>query len=497
MGHPQETPDLTPVRHPNTPPPIPPLALACLAGCLVVGMVPPAAGGQAIVKPIRTILVDADVWPRFNWASFDQDKILSHGDHQYTVYWDADKVLVVVRRDLRTHAVQALRLPRHTLTIQPMDGHRNTVLGISPGDGRLHLSWDHHNNPLRYTRTRKHFLTKPPDRMSEEDFEPAQPLAPGAPQTVTYPRFLNDGDGRLYFVYRSGGSGNGRTVFARYDTEEGKWQVSSGRLFGSEGTYESWGNSRSRNAYLHDILFDTKNHLHVTWVYREVGSSWASNHDLHYAYSEDAGRTWMNNDGKQIADLSRGDPIVLGDPGIVVQKIPVYSWLMNQCAMALDARNQPHVATFRLPDTVKPEKLKHGPPSDVAARLRFFHYWRDVDGRWHGSGPLPMPEGIGIKRPNIVVTEERAIIYWARDRGFHCFVATAAEKWSTWKLLRMTGPELTSNDACKHDRRLLRDKGILSFTADPRGGDSGKGYAILDFDLKDFARATQRVKGKD
>jgi hypothetical protein len=53
----------------------------------------------------------------------------------------------------------------------------------------------------------------------------------------------------------------------------------------------------------------------------------------------------------------------------------------------------------------------------------------------------------------------------------------------------MTGPDLTADDACKHDRRLLRKQGILSFTADPRGGSEGKGYGILDFDLETLGKA--------
>lgn len=468
------------------------IILACLIGHVVVGLPPSVLGDESTVAPTRNIMVDADAWAHFNWASFDQDKVVSYGNHQYTIYWDADKVLVVVRRDLRNHGVQALRLTRHKLTIRPTDRHRNTVIGISPSDGRLHLSWDHHNNNLRYTKTRQKFLIKPPEEMSEDDFEPAQPLAPGAPQSVTYPRFINDGKGSLYFVYRSGGSGSGRTVLSRYDSAEGKWHVSTGLLFGSKGKYQPWNNSGSRNAYLHDILFDKNNRLHVTWVYREKASTWASNHDLHYAYSDDSGGTWMNNNGKKIADLSKNDAIVITDPGIVVQEIPVYSWLMNQCAMALDSKNQPHVALFKLPDTHKPEKLRHGPPPDVRARLRFFHYWRHADGNWHGSGPLKLPKGLTIRRPNIALDkEDTVIIYWASNQGFRCHVASADDKWQSWKTLNLTGPEFTSNDACKHDRRLLMSKGILSFTADPNGRKEGRGYAIVDFDLKDFSAAMQ------
>jgi hypothetical protein len=442
----------------------------------------------AVVSPLRAVLVDEDAWPAFNWAAFDQDKVISYGDYQYSAYWDADKVLVVTRRDLRDHQVQALRLEQHQLTINPNDRHRNIVLGISPGDGRLHLSWDHHANDLRYTKTRAGFLTHPPERMSPTDFEPAQALTEDAPQRVTYPRFLNDNDGRLFFMYRSGGSGNGRTVVARYDSTTGKWTVSSGFLFGSEGTYAPWDSSESRNAYLNEVLFDQNNRLHVSWTYRETAKSWASNHDLHYAYSDDYGNTWMNNDGQQIADLAKNDAIVLDDPGIVVREIPVYSWLMNNCAMVLDAKNQPHLVHYQLPGTFRPEKLEHSPPDSIRAQLRFFHYWRDSDGSWHTNGPLELPEGLTITRPDLVMgPNDEVIITWASNRGFRSLVAGARNKWKDWQLVKLTGPAYTSNNACKHDRRLLREKGIYSFTADPNGKlENSSGYAILDFKLEDL-----------
>jgi hypothetical protein len=466
------------------------LQLACLWGHPTL-----AAEAEPALRPLRVIPVDDDVWPYFNWASFDQDKLVSFGDHQYTIYWDADKVLVVVRRDLRSDAVQAFRLPQHTLTIAPTDGHRNTVLGISPGDGRLHLSWDHHNNDLRYTKTRAGFLSDPPVTMSPDDFEPAQPLVAGAPQSVTYPRFFNDADDNLFLMYRSGGSGNGETVLSRYDARRGEWEILSRRLFGKAGTYAPWNNSPTRNAYFHDVLFDRNNRLHVTWVYREVSGTWASNHDLHYAYSDDRGLTWMNNDGLKIADLPAGDPIVLDDPGIVAVEIPVYSWLMNACAMTLDSKNQPHVALYRMEKPFVPEKLEHNPPASVNDRLTFYHYWRDAQGGWHTSGPLDVPDHspTRVKRPNIVVDRgDTVYLYWPSPDGFRCHVARPEDGWTTWSTFLMTGPELTANDASKHDRRLLEKKGILSFTADPNAAKGGKGYAILDFDLDQLSQAAQR-----
>ena len=108
-------------------------------------------------------------------------------------------------------------------------------------------------------------------------------------------------------------------------------------------------------------------------------------------------------------------------------------------------------------------------------------------GIWHNSGPLNMPAGLKVSRPDIVFDRaDTVIICWATDHGFYCHVANASDKWKDTKLLRMTGPEFTSNDACKHDRRLLMDKGILSFTAYHKGGTKDKGYAIVDFDINKF-----------
>lgn len=452
-----------------------------------------APGPMEVVDPEHAVVIDREAWV-FNWAAFDQDKVVSHGRYQYTPYWDADQVLVVARRNLADNSVQALRLPQYTLTINPRDGHRNTVVGISPQDGRLHLSWDHHNNDLRYTRSRAGFLDDPPRQVTPGDFEPAQPLMPDAPQRVTYPRFFNDPKENLFFLYRTGGSGAGDTVLTRYDADTGAWRMVSVRLFGQQGVYAPWNDSPSRNAYPHDILFDSAGRLHATWVYREVGKSWASNHDLHYVYSGDAGVTWRNNAGTVVADLAEGDAVVLDDPGIVVWDIPVYSWLMNTGAMTLDAQNRVHVATFHLEEPAVPEKLEHNPPPDIFRRLRFFHYWRGNDGVWHRNGPLDAPKlgEVRIRRPNIVAAPGGALLmYWPTPGGFRCHVALAEDQWARWATFLMTGPEFTATDACKHDRRLLRDQGLLSFACDPNGTREGRGFAILDFDVSRLVAAAR------
>ncbi|MBN1344210.1 MAG: hypothetical protein JXQ73_16105, partial [Phycisphaerae bacterium] len=69
----------------------------------------------------REIVVDREAWG-WNWSSWDQEKVATFGRHQYSVYWDADKIMVIVRRDLRDDSLQTLRLPKCTL--KNNDAHR-------------------------------------------------------------------------------------------------------------------------------------------------------------------------------------------------------------------------------------------------------------------------------------------------------------------------------------------------------------------------------------
>ena len=448
------------------------------------------------IAPDQAVPVEAEAWPHFNWMSFDQEKVVSYGGYQYSVFWDADRRLTLARRNLETDSVQTLHFPDYLLAEglgerQKRNAHRNIVAGISPGDGRLHLSWDHHNDDLNYTRSNEGFLAEAPEEMSLDDFEEKQELLDGAPQGVTYPRFFNDPDDTLFFFYRSGGSGRGDIAIFEYEHNQGEWSMISDRLFGREGVYPEWDDSDSRNAYMHDLLFDDTGRLHITWVYRETYETWASNHDLHYAYSDDHGRSWKNNSGETIADTQKGEQITIVSPGIVVFEIPVFSWLMNQCGMTLDSRNRPHVATFHMEEPFEPEQVRHDPPEEDHDRLNYYHYWRDDDGKWHRSDPLPLP--LPRRRPMIVAApDDTILIYFATEKGFMAHAARAENEWQDWKSLRLTASYYRVNDVSKPDFRRLREDNILSFTADPKALEEGSGFAFLDFSIERLLEEMER-----
>jgi len=465
------------------------LLIACVAGGALLAAAAdpdgPARGGSARpdadapLRLTRVTVCDPAPWPHWNWAAFDQDKLVSLGRYQYALYWSADKVLVLVRRDLRDNGVATVRLEK--LKLASNDGHRNTVLGVSRADGRLHLSWDHHCNRLRYARSRAGLLTDPPETLRADDIGAAEAMVGGGAEArVTYPRFVADRAGALYFLYRNGGSGSGDTYLNRYDAEAGTWRR-VGRLFSRAGRYAPWRGSSSRNAYLHDVLFDDDGRLHVSWVYREVAGTWASNHDLHYAVSGDGGRTWRNGAGKRIADLPAGDPITVDDPGIVAREVPVFSWMINQGAMALDADGRPHVMTYRLPEPRRPKRLGHGPPKEIRRDLRYVHWWRDAGGAWRGGGPID-PGPAGVRRPACAIGARGDLYAWVgTPKGYWCLHARPADDYARWSVRRLTGPELAGADAAKHDRRLWREKGVLSIPA-WRVTRDGRKFAICDFE---------------
>ena len=81
--------------------------------------------------------------------------------------------------------------------------------------------------------------------------------------------------GNLFFVYRIGASGRGDLFLHRYDSAAASW-TRVGMLFSMQGTYGPWQDSTSRCPYLDDLVFDGRNRLHASWVYRETGASWAS-----------------------------------------------------------------------------------------------------------------------------------------------------------------------------------------------------------------------------
>ncbi|MDB5262593.1 MAG: neuraminidase, partial [Adhaeribacter sp.] len=254
-----------------------------------------------------------------NAAVFRKNSIVSQAGQQYTSYYDSAGYVVLARRALGAKKWEVKRTPYRG---NVKDAH-NAISIMADGDGYLHISWDHHNNQLRYSRS------VAPGSL---ELTPKMAMTGQDEDRVTYPEFHRLPGGDLLFIYRDGGSGNGNLVLNRYNRQEKKWTRLHDVLIDGEG---------QRNAYWQAYV-DQKGTIHVSWVWRESPDV-ASNHDLGYARSPDGGKSWQKSTGENYVL-----PIKEATAEYAV-KIPVKSELINSTSMYADARGRPYIATYFRP----------------------------------------------------------------------------------------------------------------------------------------------------
>lgn len=398
--------------------------------------------GDSLVDP-TALTIKGGFGQCINGLAFQQDALVTHRTHQYVAYYDGKRRVCLARRQLPEGDWQILRFPDYDF--RSNDAHNTISMGICPQDGTIHLAFDHHVHPLHYRLSRPDVATNPQDVTWTPDlFGPVtSELEKGQPIKITYPRFWQTPDGGLQFCYRQGGSGNGDRMLVDYDARTGTWR-NTRQIDSRAGSFtDALGESRSRCSYPNGYNYGPAGRLHATWVWRE--HSQGANHDLMYAYSEDGGKTWLNNQRQTLAE-----PAHVNSPGITVARISRLHGLMNTHGQAVDSRGRVHVVMWHCTDESlraagsKPGEHRWGPPQ---AR-RYHHYWRDRDGRWHHT-ELPPVAG---NRPKVFLDrhDNAYVIYAARqstadlaDGHLHVagdlviLAATAASGWKDWQIMHV------------------------------------------------------------
>jgi beta-glucanase (GH16 family) len=277
--------------------------------------------GSALGARAQTISPVGLGWAKnnVNGAIFRKNSVVSQGQSQYVAYYDSAGYVTLAKRQLPAGPWQVQRTDYKG---NVKDAH-NVISLMADGAGYLHLSFDHHNNPLRYCRS-----TAP----SALTMGPLEPMTGAQEQKVSYPEFYRYPSGDLLFMYRDGGSGNGNLVLNRYDVKTKKWTRLHDVLIDGQG---------QRNAYWQACL-DARGTIHVSWVWRESPNV-ASNHDMAYARSTDGGRTWQKSTGEKYAL-----PITEATAEYAA-RIPQNSELINQTTITADAAGTPYIASYWRP----------------------------------------------------------------------------------------------------------------------------------------------------
>ncbi|KAH9895855.1 hypothetical protein C8Q73DRAFT_689790 [Cubamyces lactineus] len=349
------------------------------------------------VVDISTLGQDPQTVNRLNGESFQQDALVTFNGYQYAAFYvdDANNASVrhpsLARRALlgQSTAWESFSFMDYNQTDD--DGHDVISLGISHGDGTLHIGFDQHDNNLNYRVSQSGVATKPDETAwAPSLFGPILNYLPGLENldksvyfiNITYPRFLSipavaqqHAEGAdLVLELRVGRSGLGDDWLYKYIPNKGWTQI--GRYL--EGV--------NNNAYINGIDFDFRGHLQVTWTYRDyvddTGQDVAveagpngpeNNHDMIFAFSTDLGETWLNNWNQTVANMTAQQPIVPVSAGITIFSIPKYGGILNQEAQTIDGEGRIHVLNRE----------------NTTGTERWYHYWRSTTSHWTRT-PLPL-----------------------------------------------------------------------------------------------------------
>ncbi|WP_437297031.1 BNR repeat-containing protein [Sorangium sp. So ce426] len=360
-----------------------------------------------------------------NGESFQQDAIVSFGGFQYTAFWNTNRNVVLARRRLPASAGGAAgaweKFDFKDYRLSADDAHNTISLGIAPGDGTLHLAFDHHGSNLHYRRSVTGLLTDPEGAAwAASSFGAVSSALVGSTRVslVTYPRFVTEpGGGRMLLSARIGESGSGDEHLWEYDATTHAWTALGEYIEGTDA---------SMNAYLHGLSYTRGgSRLHAAWCWRDTPDA-TTNHDLLYVYSDDHGRTWKNNAGAKVATTGASF-VTLRTEGLSVWPIGQNRGLINQEHMTVDASGRVHVLLSHLPDA----EADNSNFTNARTRSEFFHYLRDTDGTWsrHGIG-LRVVQNFRGKLAISSTENAYAILPDLRIAG-----ASPSDGYATWTLL--------------------------------------------------------------
>jgi hypothetical protein len=323
------------------------------------------------------------------------------------------------------------------------DAHNTISLGITPGDGTLHISFDHHTSDLHYRRSVAGLLSNPTGvSWSASSFSAVSSnlVANTKVGQLTYPRFITEPGGtKMLFSARIGTSGSGDEYLWEYAAATHSW-ISLGKYID--------GISDSINAYPHGVSYSKNaSRLHVSWCWRDTSDA-SSNHDLLYVYSDDHGRTWMNGSGARVG-ASGATAIRKSSAGIKVWTIAQNRGLINQEHMAVDSAGRVHVLLSHMPDSLASDSNFE----QARTKSQFFHYYRSTSGSWTRTAiGLPV---IASFRGKLAISQNNnlyAILPDLRIAG-----ASANSNFSIWSLLNQSDSGRFFSDPLIDTTRLAAD----------------------------------------
>lgn len=408
-----------------------------------------------------------DAWAgnTVNTVIFRHHGILTKDGYQYTAFYIDEFTLRVVQRQLKSNDINTNDI---TGDFNLKDAHNSISLGIDR-NGCLHMSYDHHATRLRYRR-----CLVPHDIKNWTD---ELPMTGAYEDKVTYPAFIIPRhNSPLTMLYRDGNHNKGSARIKVYDEKDQSWRdYPTAILSGADN--KPW----TSNAYWNHPAIGADGSLHLSFVWRTEMLSekqLVNNVNIGYAWSPDNGLSWFTSLGKPCKL-----PITQVNAETVWPVSPG-SNLINQCSMALDSKNRPHIAYYA---------------NDVNGIPQYQHLWfdgskwcctkiseRDTSFNLQGGGTLQIP----ISRPEILIDDnDRVFIIYRGDMSRDALAFSMLEmegaKYQVTISNEILWPEYIEFSEPVIDRERWRKEKILSCliqrTAQP---DGDRSHEIKSSDLK-------------
>ncbi len=339
------------------------------------------------------------------------------------------------------------------------DAHNAISIAVD-GRGYLHMAWSRHAGALNYAVS---------DQPGSLRLRRTGMIGTGEDQ-VTYPEFYMQPSGDLFFLYRSGSSGDGDLVLNHYDSARRRWTRLQDNLISGEG---------ERSPYWQACV-DSAGRLHISWVWRETEDV-STNYNMSYAVSCDAsGETFEN---------SRGEACALPlteDRAETICQIPQGSALINQTSMTVDDKDLPYIISYWRVDGV----VQYNILRDTGSQWIIYNTdIRTTDFQLSGGGTRQLP----CARPQILVRgagEEAELLVFFRDeeRGSRASLARLTvngREIFTEEMIDLTGESLEEWEPVL-DLTLWKEQGRIQvflqrehYQPDGTGGSSLSEYIYV------------------
>lgn len=326
-----------------------------------------------------------------NTVIFRHHGILTNAGYQYTAFYVDEVTLRIIKRCLADNVLEVHDIHGN---YNLKDAHNSISMGYDR-QGYIHLTYDHHSSSLNYIRALKPH--------SIDDWSDEIAMTGMHEEKVTYPTFiLPRNNYPLTLLYRDGAWNKGSARLKTYDESTTAWMDYPTPIL-SGADEKPW----TCNAYWNHPGLGNDGSLHLSFVWRthSLGKEQLINNiNISYARSNDNGVTWQTCRG-HVYQL----PITPVNAEVIHPVSPGTN-LINQCGMAIDSQNRPHIVFYANDESGIPQyqhlrfdgvRWRH---QNLSKRVKAFNIM--------GGGTLKIP----ISRPDIVIdNEDNAYVIFRGD----------------------------------------------------------------------------------